>query len=344
MGCRWRAAATWTPSGWSAPSSIRSRCACGCRVGTLRGCPPHRSRCRSRRAGPSGRALRAGDQGGQPAADDGAQPAVPIRWRPRSAPPARGVRSARSRARRFRSGLVTSPARSDPLHRVEHPDGTWWWHVEYQTALFDAGRGFGAWSRHAQLVLGSALDHPDRQVSQVPMLTPAERGFCAAVRGPDAPIPDPPVHELIWQRAALAPARTAIVHSTGNVSYAELMGRAREIARELRASGVRDGDRVIVRLARGPELVAALLGVGRLAPPVSRLTHRIPSRVCGSSWRTPRRARLSSPGPGRDSRRSHRCETTWHRRIRPRCTSVIRRGPRGRRKASWSAIAPSSTS
>jgi amino acid adenylation domain-containing protein len=71
------------------------------------------------------------------------------------------------------------------------------------------------------------------------------------------------IPERIAARAAAAPDAVAVVEPRGNLTYAELIHRADQIARHLLASGVTPTDLVGVCLDRGSSLVAALLGVLR---------------------------------------------------------------------------------
>lgn len=67
---------------------------------------------------------------------------------------------------------------------------------------------------------------------------------------------------LFRAQAARTPAAPAVVRADGTaVTYAELGALADRFAAGLRSAGVRPGDFVGVCLRRGPELVAAFLGV-----------------------------------------------------------------------------------
>ncbi|WP_371495233.1 amino acid adenylation domain-containing protein [Kitasatospora sp. NBC_00374] len=66
---------------------------------------------------------------------------------------------------------------------------------------------------------------------------------------------------LFEQQAATTPVATALVSTEGKLSYARLNTRANQFAHRLLALGVRPESRVAVLLDRGPDLVAALLGV-----------------------------------------------------------------------------------
>lgn len=57
------------------------------------------------------------------------------------------------------------------------------------------------------------------------------------------------------------PDAVAVSHSDGELTYRALADRARRLAEVLVAQGVRRGDRVIVRLPSGPDLVVALVAV-----------------------------------------------------------------------------------
>ncbi|GAB3661460.1 non-ribosomal peptide synthetase [Actinocorallia lasiicapitis] len=67
------------------------------------------------------------------------------------------------------------------------------------------------------------------------------------------------MHALFERQAALTPDRVALADD--GTTFGELDARADRIAGALRALGVRAGDRVAVRMGRGPALPAALLGV-----------------------------------------------------------------------------------
>ncbi|WP_028936966.1 non-ribosomal peptide synthetase [Pseudonocardia spinosispora] len=70
------------------------------------------------------------------------------------------------------------------------------------------------------------------------------------------------LHEPFFTNAARTPDSPALLWgATGTWSYGELAGRALNVAGALRRHGVRVGDPVAVGLPKGPEQVAAILGV-----------------------------------------------------------------------------------
>ncbi|MFB7653285.1 MULTISPECIES: amino acid adenylation domain-containing protein [unclassified Streptomyces] len=79
--------------------------------------------------------------------------------------------------------------------------------------------------------------------------------------GGPLPVPARPVLSLIADHAACRGTAVAVEHAGERVTYAQLYGTARTIARRLSARGVGRGDLVAVALPRGPEAVAAVLGV-----------------------------------------------------------------------------------
>ncbi|MET0400662.1 MAG: amino acid adenylation domain-containing protein [Longimicrobiaceae bacterium] len=76
-------------------------------------------------------------------------------------------------------------------------------------------------------------------------------------RGSGAPC----LHHAFAAWAARAPERVALVHGTERVTYGELLARAERVAGALRLRGVGPEARVGVCTGRGPEMVAATLGV-----------------------------------------------------------------------------------
>ncbi|ATO80311.1 non-ribosomal peptide synthetase [Actinoplanes sp. SE50] len=77
----------------------------------------------------------------------------------------------------------------------------------------------------------------------------------------DGTVTDVPVPVLLAEQAARTPHAPAVRGDGFELTFAELVGRAGAVAAALRADGVGRGDRVGVRVERGPWLHAALLGV-----------------------------------------------------------------------------------
>ena len=131
--------------------------------------------------------------------------------------------------------------------------------LEYNADLFEhetAGRMLG----HLRTLLAGAVADPDRPLSLLPLLDPAERrqvllwGFAAE------PSTEPGLlHRRFEEQAALTPEAEALVAGEERLTYAELNRRANRLARRLRRMGVGPEVRVGVSLERSAGLVVSLL-------------------------------------------------------------------------------------
>ncbi|MFF7651096.1 amino acid adenylation domain-containing protein [Streptomyces sp. NPDC007983] len=136
--------------------------------------------------------------------------------------------------------------------------------LEYAGDVFDADLPIAAVARQVRALLVSGLDMPDRPATALPLLDSTARAqLIRQAQGPAVPYPaDRTVHALIEEQAARTPDRIAVIHGSGRrLTYAELDARANQVARALRARGIRPDDRVAVLSERGPESLVALLGV-----------------------------------------------------------------------------------
>ncbi|MBB4635035.1 non-ribosomal peptide synthetase [Longimicrobium terrae] len=118
---------------------------------------------------------------------------------------------------------------------------------------------------HLGRVLEQVAANPAVRLSELELLGAGERRVVleewnrTAFRHADTR----PVHERFAEWAARTPDAPAVVHGDRTLTYAELERRAGSVARRLRARVVGPDVPVGVCLERGPELVAALLGVLR---------------------------------------------------------------------------------
>ncbi|MFF4426464.1 amino acid adenylation domain-containing protein [Streptomyces sp. NPDC001549] len=93
-------------------------------------------------------------------------------------------------------------------------------------------------------------------------LPAGQRAVRARVGETGAPESGRLLHEGFFERAGVEPGRAALVWGEdGELSYGELAGRALRVAGGLVAGGVLPGDAVAVTVGKGPEQVAAILGV-----------------------------------------------------------------------------------
>ncbi|HST61740.1 MAG TPA: condensation domain-containing protein, partial [Longimicrobium sp.] len=133
--------------------------------------------------------------------------------------------------------------------------------VEYARDLFD-GETMERFVRGFLLLLGTALDRPDRVVSALPLMVDEERAdLLAAAAGPSVPVADVPLHAAFEAQAAYTPDATALVFGTERVTYSELDARANRLAHLLRARGIGPDQLVAVLMERSVEMVVALYGI-----------------------------------------------------------------------------------
>jgi amino acid adenylation domain-containing protein len=69
------------------------------------------------------------------------------------------------------------------------------------------------------------------------------------------------LQEYADQQAASSPAATALVSSTGSITYAELAAKSNQLARLLQEAGCRKGDRVGILLPKSIEAVLSILAI-----------------------------------------------------------------------------------
>ncbi|HWM91848.1 MAG TPA: amino acid adenylation domain-containing protein [Thermoanaerobaculia bacterium] len=130
----------------------------------------------------------------------------------------------------------------------------------YDRDLFDEPTVARMAGHHEQLLRG-LLQDPEARLSGLALLSPAEEEQLRSWNGPPLlPLTDT-LHSLFAAQAARTPDAPAVISAAGELTYGELADRAGRIARWLRASGVGPEIPVGVLLERGPDLIAALLGV-----------------------------------------------------------------------------------
>ncbi|GAA3127875.1 hypothetical protein GCM10010521_12860 [Streptomyces rameus] len=120
-------------------------------------------------------------------------------------------------------------------------------YTESETAAFQDG---------LLALLAEALADPDR-----PLGGRRAHQTVPVLDGGPLPVPARPVLSLIADHAARRGGAVAVEHAGAALTYAELFGAARDIARRLARRGVGKGDLVAVALPRGTDAVTALLGV-----------------------------------------------------------------------------------
>ena len=94
-----------------------------------------------------------------------------------------------------------------------------------------------------------------------PGLPEAQRAVRRRANDTAGPFSGHVLHQGFFARAQEEPQRVAILSDRGNLTYGELADRALRVAGVLRGKEVYTGDRVAVTLPKGPDQIAAVLGV-----------------------------------------------------------------------------------
>jgi amino acid adenylation domain-containing protein len=114
---------------------------------------------------------------------------------------------------------------------------------------------------HRAALQAMAAD-PDQRHDDAELLDPRERRHLLEdMNGERKPLPGPLFVELFEEQVARRADEIAASHADTDWSYAELNRRANQIARWLRAGGLRDEDVVAVVMERNLDWLAATLGV-----------------------------------------------------------------------------------
>jgi len=116
---------------------------------------------------------------------------------------------------------------------------------------------------HFRVLIEGMVADPDRRVSDLPLLTEAERRQVLVEwnRSEVAFDGDMRLHRLFEEQAARTPRAEALVSVKERLSYEELNRRANRLAHQLRALGAKPETLVAVCLQRSSDLVVALLAV-----------------------------------------------------------------------------------
>jgi amino acid adenylation domain-containing protein len=146
------------------------------------------------------------------------------------------------------------------LGLTERPDGSLSATYEYATDLFDEATVV-RFSGHLATLLHGVVQDPARRLSELPLLTDAERQELAAWNATERDFPRRCLHQLVAEQAERRPDALAVVADPDRITYGELDRRANRLAHELQALGVERGALVGICLERGIDLVVSLLGV-----------------------------------------------------------------------------------
>ncbi|PYP82420.1 MAG: non-ribosomal peptide synthetase, partial [Candidatus Angelobacter sp. Gp1-AA117] len=132
---------------------------------------------------------------------------------------------------------------------------------EYRKAMFDDG-AINGMAQHLLTLLGGALHGIGRRISDLPLLSEAEREqLLKEWNRTEASYPFLCMHELFEQQAERTPQAVAVEYEDQRISYGELNRRANQLGHYLRKLGVGPEVRVGICLERRLEMVVGMLGV-----------------------------------------------------------------------------------
>jgi len=134
-------------------------------------------------------------------------------------------------------------------------------YYEYNTDLFDHGT-IERLAAHFENLLKGIVLNPDCQISELPLLSKAERQqLLTEWSGKSTPYPrSATLKELFEEQVRIAPHAVALVFEEETCSYDQLNRRANRLAHHLRKLGV--GPEIVVGIAmeRSIDMIVALLG------------------------------------------------------------------------------------
>jgi amino acid adenylation domain-containing protein len=158
--------------------------------------------------------------------------------------------------------LDTDTAKFDLTLLVTEIDSALRLSLEYSTDLFVAATARRMLD-HLQVVLEGVVETPGALVSELGMLTAAEREQIAAwsSAGGERYPTDRTLHGLFSEQVERTPDAVAVEDGATTLTYRELDRRANRVALELRGRGVRPEQFVGLCFERSSALVTAILGV-----------------------------------------------------------------------------------
>ncbi len=131
---------------------------------------------------------------------------------------------------------------------------------DYNSEIFDEAT-IARWLGHYKTLLSAAAQDMDHIVASLPLLTPREREVLVVDRNStEVAYPaDKTVHQLFEEQAARTPGAVAVVFNGQPLSYAELNGRANQLARFLKDQGAGSNQTVAIYVERSSEMLVAVL-------------------------------------------------------------------------------------
>ena len=144
----------------------------------------------------------------------------------------------------------------------ERADGTLTCSFVYNTDLFEA-ETIRRMMGHYQTLLESVVANPERQLSELELLTAGEEEELIVSRNETrTEYPrDKSIGELFEEQVEESPEAVAVVYEERQLTYGELNERANQVARYLQKLGVGPEVMVAISVERSLEMVVGLLGI-----------------------------------------------------------------------------------
>jgi amino acid adenylation domain-containing protein len=135
-------------------------------------------------------------------------------------------------------------------------------HFKYNTDLFDAAT-ITRLAGHFPMLLSGIVANPQQPISQLPLLTAAERQqLLVEWNQTQTEFPsDLCIHQVFEQQVDRTPDALAVAFGEQTLTYRQLNDRSNQLARYLRSIGVRPETLVGICVERSLEMVVGLLGI-----------------------------------------------------------------------------------
>ena len=128
--------------------------------------------------------------------------------------------------------------------------------------LFPEGMLDAMFAAYQQLLQWLGTEKSDWHAQLPDLLPVAQRAVRTRVNGDPSPAADRWLHQAFFEHAARRPERRALAwNDSGSMNYGELAERALRVAAFLHSQGLSPGDLVAVTMPKGPDQIAAVLGV-----------------------------------------------------------------------------------
>ena len=133
---------------------------------------------------------------------------------------------------------------------------------KYNVDLFE-GSTIARMEAHLQTLLKGIVANPELRVSELPLLSEAERHQCVVEwNDTKAEYPsDKCLHELIQEQAMKTPDATAAVYEDSSITYDELNIRTNQLSVYLNKNGVKAGTLVGILMERSIDMMVGLIGI-----------------------------------------------------------------------------------